>query len=236
MMKSIYVVSDMHMFCTRSRWQDHLQAIHEAAGQADLFVFNGDTFDFKWSILPSPEETVEAAVNFLRGLAKRYPKCQFHVNLGNHDYLRAFIHALDRLSREVPNLSWHPYFLRVGSTLFIHGDVAIRKMNHRQLEHYRERWMEHKQPPQWRHDFYDVAFRARAHVYVSRIAFPRRLTLRRVSAYLSDIGHSSKEGVQRVYFGHTHVPMSGYCYRGVTYHNGGAPMTGVEFSLLKVKV
>jgi len=236
-MKSAYAVSDLHMFCRRSEWESHLPAIHEAASKADLFVFNGDTFDFKWTSLPSVEETIERAIEFLRDFAAAYPTCRVHVNLGNHDHVQGFMDALEALSCKAENLTWHPYFLRVGSALFLHGDVTIRKMDHDKLERYRAGWLRrHRKQGRFKNQAYDAAFRARAHVAVSKLAFPRRLTMRRLSAYIDDIGHGAQEGIERVYFGHTHVPMGGHEYRGVTFHNGGAPMPFMEFSLLKAYV
>ncbi len=232
--KDICVVSDLHMFCGRSRWQDHLSAIYAAAQEADLFVFNGDTFDFKWTILNSIPDTVRAAIAFLRDFATRNPECQIHVNLGNHDHMQVFIDALDILARETPNLSWHPYYLRLGNRLFLHGDVAQRKMKHRQLERYRSGWLHRKKQGRFKNQVYDAVYRTGAHLAITQLAFPPRRTLKRVSAYLEDIGHDAESGVEHVYFGHTHVRIHGHMYRGLTFHNGGAPLEGVPFSLLKV--
>ncbi len=235
-MKAVYVVSDLHMFCRRSRWAEHLPAMHAAAERADIFVFNGDTFDFKWSVLGSVDATVRAAVRFLTEFAKRHPHCHIHVNLGNHDHVPAFVTALEKACKRVPNLSWHPYFLRVGNAVFLHGDVAIRKMTQAELEEYRAHWHKQRVQGELKNRVYDAAFRARAHVALSRMAFPSRITLRRVAAYLKDIGQDHRSGVRQVYFGHTHVPVEGKGYRGVTFYNGGAPMEGVPFRVLKAVV
>ncbi|MBX3180844.1 MAG: metallophosphoesterase [Candidatus Hydrogenedentes bacterium] len=235
-MKSVCVVSDLHMFCKRSHWEDHLPEIYAAAAGSDLFVFNGDTFDFKWTTLGSVEETVHQAIVFLRGLAAEFPDCRFHVNLGNHDHVQGFIDALSKLARETENLSWHPYYFRVGNTLFLHGDMATRKMSHQQLEAYRAGWLHHKKQGRVKNRVYDAAFRAGAHIAVSRLVHPPRRTLERVHAYIHDIGHGAPHGVETVYFGHTHVPVDGEYYGGVTFHNGGAPMRGMDFSLLRLQL
>ena len=235
-MKTVCVVSDLHMFCKRSHWEDHLAAIDTAAAKSDIFVFNGDTVDFKWTTLNSVEETVDAAIAFLRDIAARFPACQFHVNLGNHDHTQGFIDALDVLARSTENLTWHPYYLRMGNTLFIHGDAATRRMNQAQLEAYRSGWMQHKKQGRMKNRVYDAAFKARAHLAISRLAHPPRRTLERVHSYIHDIGHGTPEGVENVYFGHTHVAVDGARYGGVTFHNGGAPMRGVDFRLLMLEV
>lgn len=235
-MKSAYVVSDLHMFCKRSQWERHIPKIHDAAKEAELFVFNGDSVDFKWTSLPGIPETITAAAQFFDDLCQQYPECHFHVNLGNHDFVTDFIHALEELSERTPNFSWHPYYLRVGSTLFLHGDVANRKMNHRQLQRYRATWCQHKKQGSFKNRLWDAAFRAKAHLAISRLAFPPRRTVKRVSSYLYDIGHTREHGVKSVYFGHTHQPVYGHHYKGVTFHNGGAPMPGINFALLKANI
>ena len=236
MMKSVCVVSDLHMYCRRSHWERHLPEIYAAAAESDLFVLNGDTFDFKWTTLRSVEETIRQAIAFLSDLAGRYPHCRFHVNLGNHDHVQGFIDALSRLARETENLTWHPYYLREGNTLFLHGDMATRKMNHIQLEAYRAGWLHHKKQGRMKNRMYDAAFRAGAHIAISRLVHPPKRTLERVHTYIHDIGQGAPHGVETVYFGHTHVPVDGELYGGVTFHNGGAPMRGMDFSLLRLEL
>ncbi len=235
-MKSAYVVSDLHMFCQRSQSHALLDTIHDVARNADLFVFNGDTFDFKWTVLDSVEETAEKAVEFLGELARRCPDCHFHVNLGNHDRAREFVERLDVLARSTPNLTWHPYYLRVGSTLFLHGDVAAWKLSHLGIDRYRSHRLHKRKQGRLKNRVYDAFFKTGAHVAVSRLANPHRWTARKVSAFLEDIGHGSEDGVEQVYFGHTHVAMSNYSYRGITYHNTGAAFKGMQCVMLKAKI
>lgn len=234
-MKRAYVVSDLHMFCRRSDWHKFLPEMHGAAADADLFVFNGDTFDFKWST-SGVEETVKLAGAFLEGFCKKHPKCQFHVNLGNHDHVPELMQVLESLSNRLKNLTWHPYYLRVENTVFLHGDVANWKMRHKHLERYRRSWSRPKKQGKIKNTFYDTIFRAGAHVTIAKMAFPHERTLSRVQHYLQDIGHGPGSGVEHVYFGHTHVPVQGYEFGGQIYYNGGASLQGVEFSLLKAVV
>jgi UDP-2,3-diacylglucosamine hydrolase len=212
--------------------------MHAAAAASDLFVFNGDTVDFKWTALPDTAETVKRAIDFLRNFVGRHSPCQCHVYLGNHDHIQPFMDALEALSARTPNLTWHPYYLRVGKSLFLHGDAANRKMSHYDLQRYLARWLEHRNKKQGKlkNRVYDAAFRANAHIAVSRLVFTPKRTMKRLDAYLDDIGQSTESGVEKVYFGHTHVPVQGTSYRGVTYHNGGAPMKGIPFRLLMARV
>jgi UDP-2,3-diacylglucosamine hydrolase len=236
-MTCVYVVSDLHMFCNRSNWEQHLDDIEDAARQADVFVFNGDTFDFKWSTKSSLEETVEAAIAYLKGLAERHQHCQFHINLGNHDHVEPFIAELRELAYATPNVTWHRYFFRIGSTVFLHGDAAQRRMTHRKLEKYRTQWgRQHKPRGNLQNRIYDAAIQANAHVAVSKVVYPEQRTIENIADYLEDVGLTAEHGVKQVYFGHTHVPIEGYTYRGITFHNGGAPMPGMDFSLLQAQI
>ena len=56
------------------------------------------------------------------------------------------------------------------------------------------------------------------------------------SVLVQGLGQGVGAGVEHVYFGHTHVPVQGYEFGGMIYHNGGASLQGVEFTLLKAVV
>ena len=234
-MKTAYTVSDLHMFCRRSHWRDHLPALHQAAGDADVFVFNGDTIDFKWSILESTAATSEAGIAFLRDFAAAHPGCRIHVNLGNHDHVGVFIDALEKLAQETPNLSWDFYHLRLGNILFLHGDVTSGFTTQARLAAYRAKHLDRKQASPAKNALWDAAFKARAHIHIARLLYPRHQTIRRLMRYLDDLGHEISDGVERIYFGHTHVVMRDHRYRGLTFHNSGAPFPGIEFRLRPIE-
>ncbi|NLE39457.1 MAG: hypothetical protein GX621_15655, partial [Pirellulaceae bacterium] len=69
------------------------------------------------------------------------------------------------------------------------------------------------------------------------VEFARRkqTVARRILAYLDDIGEGPSTGVTNVYFGHTHLAISDFAYRGVLFHNGGAPINGLRFRVLEAK-
>jgi len=232
----IVVVSDLHVLCRRSRWRAHRDALDALAVDADLLVLNGDTFDFKWSDHATEEGAVAEAVRFLRGILETFPRCRVHVNLGNHDHYAPYIEALDALARRQPRLTWHPYFLRVGNTLFLHGDVAVGAVDPEQLAVYRGKWLHKKRPHAFLGRVYDMAFRLRVHVLLPRLFFPTTRTLRRLHAYIYAIGHGADTGLEHVYFGHTHVPVRARRFRGLTFHNGGAPLPHIAFAPLRARV
>jgi len=229
-------VSDLHLFANRSRADDHLHGIQRAADDADLCILGGDIFDFRWSTLPSTDATVDAAVCWLRDLCRFAPQTEVQFLLGNHDYHVRLIDRLPELSRDVANFEWHRFYIRAGDTVFLHGDVADRKMTSEMLERRRERWATHRQKGRYHSRAYDLVVKSRMHLLVPRAVYPRRLVARRIVSYLDHIGHGRDKGVRQVCFGHTHRPLQEYRYRGLLFHNGGAPIGTGRFQILQVEV
>jgi UDP-2,3-diacylglucosamine pyrophosphatase LpxH len=233
-MGKCYFVSDLHLFANRSNAHHYLEDIARAAGHAEVFVLGGDTFDFRWSRLPILR-AVDRAVQWLSELTASCPACHFHVVLGNHDYHQAFIDRLVELDRQVPNLSWHRYYVRLGSSVFLHGDVANKQMNARMLAEAREQWLDDRRRGPFASMLYDVVIASRLHRPVARLVFSKRIVVRRVLKYLESIGEGPDSGVRDVYFGHTHRRMSNYRYRGLGFHNSGAPIKGMKFRVVEAR-
>lgn len=233
-MKKCYFVSDLHLFANRSEAHRYLEEIAKKASRADLFVLGGDTFDFHWSTFPILK-AVDRACRWLRQLAALCPNCHFHVVLGNHDYHQAFIDRLTELDREVSNLSWHRYYVRIGTSVFLHGDVAQRRMTARRLAESREKWLDCRRRGPWASLLYDVAVATRMHKPVPHLLFARRIVARRIFRYLESIGQGPAAGVRDVYFGHTHKRLSNYAYHGMRFHNGGAPIKGLKFRIVEAR-
>jgi UDP-2,3-diacylglucosamine hydrolase len=225
------------MFSRRSNFADYEQAILTVAKGADVFIFNGDTFDFRWTTLPDVGATVVEAVRWLEELTATCPKCHFHFILGNHDNVKRFIEALDRLASRTDNLSWHPYYLKVGSHVFLHGDVTNkRKMTAADLERFRDEWLHDEKRHPFLHLVYDLVIYLGLHRAAQIARYPRKRVARRVSHYLNDVGLGSRNGTKHVYFGHTHWAMSNFEYGDLVFHNAGSPMRGLEFNILKVEI
>lgn len=235
-MSRTFFVSDLHMFSRRSQVDRHEDAIRAAAAAADTMVLGGDLFDFRWSVLPSIQETVEKAVAWLANLVNEFPSCHFQYVLGNHDFNRRFIEHLANFAADKPNVDWHKYFWRSGCCVFLHGDVADRKMSHQDLISAREVWLEDEWRSRLRHRMYDAAIQMRIHKLASRIVHVRRRIAERILLYLNDIGQGPDNGVTNVYFGHTHAALADFEYGGLTFHNGGAPMKGLKFRIIEAKV
>jgi UDP-2,3-diacylglucosamine hydrolase len=227
-------VSDLHLYSRRSQAGRYLSALHAAASRSETFVLGGDIFDFRWSTWPSPEETVRQALRWLDDLVASHPRCQFHFVLGNHDCNRRFVAALETYSATRPNLAVHPYVLRLGNRLFLHGDAVDHpRMCPQRLMQRRQRWAADERRGPVRHVLYDLAVAARLHRLAGKVAHPRRRVVHRLLGYLRRIGQGPEQGVEHVYFGHTHDWLEHYCYQGVTFHNPGAPMAGLKFRILE---
>jgi UDP-2,3-diacylglucosamine pyrophosphatase LpxH len=235
-MTRAYFVSDLHLFANRSLAARYHDAIVETASQADVFVLGGDIFDFRWATGRTGEQSVRDAAAWLADLADDCPLCQFHFLLGNHDYHQTFIDRLVLLEREIDNLSWHRFYVRLGSSVFLHGDVADRKSDAAMLTAARTRWLGRKRRGRLMSRVYDAVISTRLHRPVSYVVYRRRTVARRLYAYLENIGQGPEDGVRNVYFGHTHREMANYHYRGLVLHNGGAPIKGLRFRIVRADV
>ena len=232
-----YFVSDLHMFSRRSQAAAHQATIHAAADRAKTFVLGGDVFDFRWSTLGSVDETVDRAIGWLDELVASHRQCDFHFVLGNHDFNRRFLTALDTYSIAAPNLSVHHYYLRLGKSVFLHGDVADKPgLCPEKLRHRREHWLRDETRSPFRHMLYDLAVHANLHRVAGRVVHPRWRVATRIWHYLNHIGHGAPSGLEHVYFGHTHESLANYRYGGLTFHNGGAPMAGLDFRIVEAEI
>ena len=228
-------VSDLHLFANRSRGARHLDAIRQTAERSRLCVLGGDIFDFKWSTLPSGEHTIDAAVAWLRDLASSVPHCRMHFLLGNHDYHPGLIERLPVLAQELPNFEWERFFLRQGNVMFLHGDVADRKMTAEHLEQRRLKFC-HEPRGTAHHRAYDLIVNTHVHAVLPRAVYPKRIVARRILSYLGSIGHGPETGLQHVYFGHTHRAVNRYAFGGVEFHNGGAPIGRARYRILELDI
>jgi UDP-2,3-diacylglucosamine hydrolase len=192
-------------------------------------------FDFHWSRFPMTK-AVDRAVMWLEELAVACPRCQFHFVLGNHDYHQAFIDQLEMLVQRVSNLAWHRFYLRLGSSIFLHGDVANREMDAQMLTESREKWLDKQRRGPFANMLYDAVIMARLHQPMPHLIFTKRVVVRRILRYLEDIGQGPANGVHDVYFGHTHKRLAAYYYHGLTFHNGGAPIKGMKFRVIEARV
>ena len=232
-MKRGYAVSDLHLFAYRSAADSHLPMVRQAASEADFMVLNGDIFDFRWARFPTSEHAMDAAVEWLRALARDHPECRFFYIMGNHDALAPMAARLDALAGEQPNLDWHPSHFRINDALFLHGDIPLERKGlspfERNLVHEERNW------GRFAEKAYHVAIHCRMHRLVSLVHWPTRCA-RRILHSLYEHGRDLVEGITDVYFGHTHAPFSDFHYRGVRFHNSGAAVRGTQPVVLPVRI
>jgi UDP-2,3-diacylglucosamine hydrolase len=231
-----YFVSDLHLFSRRSLALSHTDSLQATASRARVFVLGGDIFDFRWSTLGSADVTTQHAIRWLDDLVGSHSKCDFHFVLGNHDCNRRFVAALDSYGLTRPNLVVHPYYLRLGQNIFLHGDAADRpRMCPQRLHRRRQQWArdEHRGPV--RHMLYDWAVQAQLHRVVGKVAHPKRRVAQRLLGYLQRAGHGPETGLKNVYFGHTHDALDAFRFGDVTLYNGGSPMPGLEFRVVEAE-
>jgi len=228
-----YVVSDLHLLAQRSVAAEHVEAMHAAAAAADFFVLNGDIFDFRWSALPTVAESVAAAAEWLRAFVARHRECRFIYVLGNHDGVQAWAERVAVLAGEIPNLECHASHVRINGALFLHGDLA--------LDNHRLTSLARTIPPAepiksagWKLA-YRLLVATRAHRCLVAIRGKSRCA-RRLFRALNGNGKHALAGVTNIYFGHSHVPFSGYAHEGITFHNTGSAIRGLWFNMLRVQL
>jgi hypothetical protein len=178
------VISDLHLLSARSVGEQQLASIRNDLAEADVIVLNGDTFDFRWSRFRDEEETVEAAIDWLRQFTAAYPQAKVHFICGNHDCVDAFTRRLDDLATSCPSLNWHETHLQLGTRLFVHGDCAHRRMDAAGLGRYREVFRREKPRPAWLTQGYRVVDRLGITWAAHRSHFGPRRTLERLTWHL----------------------------------------------------
>jgi len=154
-----YFVSDLHLFCRRFDGERFWNKLFEVSKQATAVVLGGDIFDFRWTTFPTIEDSANEAIRRLASLVETNRQCEFHYLLGNHDYHESFVPRLERLAHDESNLSCHPYYLRLGNSLFLHGDVATRTMGTIELETQRRRWLQMRKKGRVANWLYDWSVR-----------------------------------------------------------------------------
>ena len=228
--------SDLHHFSRRSDQERFEQSLREAVASCDRVVLGGDIFDFKWSTLASHQATVQAALDWLEDLSSVNAACTIDYVLGNHDFDHQLMDGLRELAVRRPGFAWHPYLLQVADCLFLHGDVADRRMCHDRLQQKRNRWSVHKKPHPLRHDLYDWALHMRLHKVPGWLLHRPQTVAKRVMYYLEQHPELDHLAIKRVYFGHTHVEIDGLEFQGVRFFNGGAPIRNNPFRILHLEL
>jgi UDP-2,3-diacylglucosamine pyrophosphatase LpxH len=227
-----YVISDLHMFARWSHPRKYVEQMHQAAKQADFFVLNGDIFDLRWSILPGVEATIQAAIDWLTTFAKDHPNCTLYYILGNHDAYEGLAARTEGLAGEIENFQWRAAYLRIGGTLFTHGDLFWRDGRNpfeRRLQPSAVRitrvigWVYH-------------AVHTIQATRIFHAMWPARRCARHIEQSLAAAPSEMTSGITDVYCGHTHVAVSDFVHEGITFHNTGSGIRGLRCNMCKVSI
>lgn len=234
-MPLVSFVADLHLFARRSSAMKHEEEIIQSARDSEICILGGDIFDFRWSTFPTEDETAHAAIEWLRMFDQATDHCTVHLLLGNHDDHPELLERLPFLEQELKTFEWSRYYYRLGDTLFLHGDVADRTMTAACLKTQRDQFS-HGSRTELQNRIYDVAIKAQLHRLAPPAVYPCKRVAKRIMNYMESIGHGKESGVKHVFFGHTHRPMDHYLFEGVHFHNGGAPIGGAPFRILKREI
>jgi UDP-2,3-diacylglucosamine hydrolase len=228
-MRQGLVISDLHCFSRRSRAVELLAEMQELLASAEILVLNGDVFDFRWSVLPDMQSTIEGSLEWLDNLIEMRSGKSTHYLLGNHDCVACFTERLSDFAEARPSLHWHESFLRIGDNLFLHGDCANRRMDPEGHRRFRDAWSRDKQRGAVSRSLYDVVDAMGASRKFHDLWFPQHGTVSRVAHHLDHILPRWRDEVNHCYFGHTHLPFTGHRHDGVMFHNTGSAIRDMEF-------
>jgi len=225
-----FVVSDLHIFSSRSYAHDITESMHKQVRNADFLVLNGDIFDFAWTILDSIEQTISEAVNWLSNLSFQYPDCRIYYILGNHDNFEPFVQLILSMTDKLKNLCICDTHLVLGKHLFVHGDLPLAHKNP---------WVRNLQRKISKNNYlfhlcYEYAIKYRLHKIVYSYFSPEYCS-DRICKALEKYQKDFLENIEHIYFGHTHLPFDGYFHKKFTFYNTGSAVHGVTINLIEVQ-
>lgn len=232
-MKEGTVLSDLHLFARRSLGLDHYDRIRREVHDRDFLVLNGDIFDFRWSRdHDSYDHAFASAAEWLEQLADVNERCRVVYVMGNHDGYRGFAPYLEDLAERRANFRWNPSHVRIGSCLFLHGDLVLPA---RGDDPFRRRLHDgHRRRGRVGDATYAVVLASRVLRLTRLWTSPRRCAariLRRLREDRSDLA----DGLTDVYFGHTHEPFRNFAVGALTFHNTGSSVRHMPFHPLAVQ-
>lgn len=224
------VISDLHLFARRTDTARIIQTLLDLPHDLEHLVLNGDIVDFRWSTYSSEAETVGAGVLWLQGLLEQLPALRVYYVMGNHDCSAPWAAALDQLPRE--RFSWSPTHLKLGSHLFLHGDLVTGEKNPfvRDLKDSHEHFASSTALDR----LYHTLIHTRVHVGVSRLHGPQ-LYVPKVERALRRHGADVLQDTSDIYFGHTHEPFLDYEYKGLRFHNTGSAVRHIKMQAVRFR-
>jgi UDP-2,3-diacylglucosamine pyrophosphatase LpxH len=223
-------ISDLHLFSSRSIAEQHRELMAAAIERAEVCVWGGDLFDFRWSRLATDDESIRRALDWLQRWYDQFPDKQFVYLDGNHDAHRLFARRLAQWSAGRDRFRCGLDCLRVGPALLLHGDVIEGNGSTDRFLQYRGRWQDKPMAGNTANRMYDAAVAARVHRAAAMATHRHRRTCLRLLHWIHQQPASATCGIQQVVFGHTHRRLDGLRVDGIQFYNGGAAIQHVPFS------
>lgn len=223
-------LSDLHLFSRRSIGQRHWDQHQDLISAAKSIVLGGDMFDLRWSQMGDLDATLRAADDWLENAISLNPDAGWSYLLGNHDCHPQLQAMLQNVSQRHANFSWNPTHLRIGQNVFLHGDVLDARSRSGGIDQYRARFHEHKPRKKVGNLLYSAAVEARLHIAIPRIRHTPKQTCSRLIAYLESCEDNLLTDVHNIYFGHTHIAMSGYQFDRFRFYNAGSGIRHSQFT------
>jgi UDP-2,3-diacylglucosamine pyrophosphatase LpxH len=228
-MKGLFV-SDLHLFSRRSVGHERWKELEVSLQSATWLVLGGDIFDFRWSTLPNLNATREAAERWIGNLLRLHPHLHIVYVTGNHDCQPAMHHLLREISSSHPQFQWHDHCFRLGDKLFLHGDIIDAGSHSSGLLTYRKKFSrDSKSRGRFANLLYDTLVATRIHKLPRHIVHRPQQILARLYRCLVREGLVADNKLQKVYFGHTHVPMHGVSHKGYLFYNPGSAIRHLPF-------
>lgn len=222
-------LSDLHLFSPRSVGGNTHQVLSQFHHENQCIVLGGDIFDFRWSKQGSHLATLEAAQLWLENLFRQTGQAQIRFLPGNHDCHPEFLQRLTQLAETEPRFDWREFYLQLGNSLFLHGDILDAQGD---LSRYRRRFWHTRPQPQVSHHAYDVVCGMRLHKLIPMLRHQPRSTCLRLWQYIQALDLPDLSQIHRVYFGHTHVPIRGLRVNDVRFYNPGAMLRHLDSHLV----
>ena len=230
-------LSDLHLFSSRCNVSFDLSAVHAFRTDSDCIVLGGDLFDFKWSRYGDAESTSREALLWLKAFLSETGDSHVIYLSGNHDCLPGFEEALSEYAKNCPRFHWIEHACKVGDCLFLHGDILdANGASLNALRDYRREFHHPVARPVAMHRMYDIGVELRLHIAVASLIRKKIATCLQLANVLQSQTSFDFDSVQRVYFGHTHVPIDGIKYDGKQFFNPGAMLKYAKFQPVEFPV
>lgn len=234
-MTSACFVSDLHLLSPRSMAEKWMSSIEAACRDSQLIVLGGDIFDFRWAALGGHLATLRAGRHWLNELLKKNPHARIVYILGNHDSHPDMQELLEDIGHKTGRLEWYAESYQLGDCLFCHGDI-LDAGGQAGLAEYRRKFHDERPASRAAHGAYDVAVAMRLHRTIPILFHRPRATCTRLSELLSLTPHAEHSAVQRVFFGHTHVPIYELPVGLIQFFNPGAALRHLNFAPITFEI